>query len=404
MLVHTLQYGRQEHEEADVLVRRLARLEQVGAVELVVGRDRERPVAMLAGAVDAGKRLLVHDRLQSMSRCDLAEDAHHEMVVIHRDVGVLEDRCELELARRHFVVPRDDRHTEFVEFMLDFADARLHALGDTTEVVVFELLATWGRRADERARSHDEVGAQREVRAVDHEEFLLDAERGVHAQHAGVADEFEQLHGAVRQRVGAAQQRRHFVERFAVVANEDRRNAEVLHATGLTDEHGRRRIPRGVAAGFPRGAQATRREARGVGLGLNELLARERLDGKLVLVEAQEGVMLFGGEAGLRLEPVREVRDATRHRPFLDDLRNDGRDLGIELFAEADGRRELLVDVLGQLGAHLAQPEGVHAEPDAGRLENAVLFRADGDANRALRHFAHGSDARAVHGGHGDVF
>ena len=113
--------------------------------------------------------------------------------------------------------------------------------------------------------------------------------------------------------------------------------------------------------------------------------------------------MLFGGEAGLRLEPVREVRDAARHRPFLNDLRDDRRDLGIELFAKADGRRELLVDVLGELGAHLAQPERVHAEPDAGRLQNAVLFRADGDANRALRNFAHGSDARAVHGGHGDV-
>ena len=38
VLVHRLEHGGEEDEEADVLVRRLARLEQVGAVELrVVG-------------------------------------------------------------------------------------------------------------------------------------------------------------------------------------------------------------------------------------------------------------------------------------------------------------------------------------------------------------------------------
>src|SRR5215217_3228399 len=46
-----------------------------------------------------------------------------------------------------------------------------------------------------------------------------------------------------------------------------------------------------------------------------------------VVVEVEEGVVLLGGETGLRLEPVREVRHAPADRPFLDDLRDRGRDL-----------------------------------------------------------------------------
>ena len=379
-------------------MRRLARLEQVGAVELVVGRNGERPIAVLARAVDAGERLLVHDGLQSVTQRDLAQHAHHKMVVIHRDVGVLKDRRHFELRRRDFVVACDNRHAELVELVLNFTDARLHPLGDTTEVVIFELLPARRCSAHQRARRHDEVGAKGKVRAVDDEEFLFHTEGGVHAQHPAVANEFKQFHGALRQHVGAAQQRRHLVEGFAVVADEHRWNAEVLHAAGFTDEDGRRRIPCRVATRFPGGAEATRGEAGRIGFRLNQLLAGKRLNGELVLVEIEEGVMLLSGEAGLRLEPVREVRDAARHRPFLDDLRDDRRDLGVELIAEADGRRELLVDVLGQLGAHLAQPEGVHAKPDAGWLQNAVFFRADGDANRALRDLAHGGDARTVEG------
>ena len=92
----------------------------------------------------------------------LAQRRHHELVVVDGDVGLLEDRRHLELARRDFVVPRHDRHAELVELVLHFGDARLDALRDAAEVVVLELLAPRRRRADERAAGHHEVGAQRE--------------------------------------------------------------------------------------------------------------------------------------------------------------------------------------------------------------------------------------------------
>ena len=160
-------------EEADVLMRRLSRLEQVRAVERVVRRDRHRPVAVLARAVDAGERLLVQHRLQAVTQRDPSQRRHHELVVVDRDVRLLEVRRHLELARRDFVVPRDDRHAELVELVLDFGDARLNPLRDAAEVVILELLAARRRCAHERAAAHDEVGAQREVVAVDEEVLLL---------------------------------------------------------------------------------------------------------------------------------------------------------------------------------------------------------------------------------------
>ena len=141
------------------------------------------------------------------------------------------------------------------------------------------------------------------------------------------------------------------------------------------DEHRAGRIPRGVATRFPRRAQPARWEARRIRLALNQLRRRERLHRMLVLVERQESIVLLGGESGLGLKPVREVRHPPGNRPFLDDLRDDGRDLEVELFPEANGRDQLLVDVGGQLVAHLPRAEGVAAEVGRGRQMGSVGVR-----------------------------
>ena len=76
-----------------------------------------------------------------------------------------------------------------------------------------------------------------------------------------------------------------FVERLAVIADECGGNAERLGARRFEDEHGRRGVPCGVAACFPRCAESARRKARRIGLALDELIAGELFDGELVLVE-----------------------------------------------------------------------------------------------------------------------
>ena len=85
--------------------------------------------------------------------------------MIGGEVGVLEHRRDLVLARRHFVVPRLHRHADLVELGLDVGHERHHALGDGAEVLIFELLPLRRLRAEERAARVDEIGPRQvEVR------------------------------------------------------------------------------------------------------------------------------------------------------------------------------------------------------------------------------------------------
>ena len=135
----------------------------------------------------------------------------------------------------------------------------------------------------------------------------------------------------------------------------------------LGDEHRARRIPRRVAARFPRRAQSARREARCIGLALNELRCAERFH-RLPVVERQERVVLLGGQSGLRLEPVREVRRTALDRPLFDRLRDARRDVEVELFAVTNRVDELRVRFARQLVAHLSHAKRVDPEILGGAL------------------------------------
>ena len=89
------------------------------------------------------------------SPCSLGhplERLHEEHLVVGGEVGVLEDRGDLVLARRHLVVAGLDRDAEAVQLALGVGHERQHARGDRAEVVVLELLAL-GRPAPKSVRS-----------------------------------------------------------------------------------------------------------------------------------------------------------------------------------------------------------------------------------------------------------
>src|SRR6185437_13436037 len=91
---------------------------------------------------------------------------------------------------------------------------------------------------------------------------------------------------------------------------------------------------------------AARRERRGVGLTLDELLARELRDRGAVARGAVEGVVLLRGRARQGLEPVREVGRALLHRPLL---HRRGDRIG-EDRVERAALVERLLETLEQLG------------------------------------------------------
>jgi hypothetical protein len=99
--------------------------------------------------------------MESVALGDLLEHLHREHVVVRRDGHLLEDRRELELARRDLVVARLDRDAELPEIVLEVHHEREHALADRTEVVVLELLALRRLRAEERPPAAHEVRSQR---------------------------------------------------------------------------------------------------------------------------------------------------------------------------------------------------------------------------------------------------
>ena len=178
------------------------------------------------------------------------------------------------------------------------------------------------------------------VLLVDQEVLLLGTDRGVDVL-GGLAEQAERADGAARQRVHRAQQRDLVVQRLAAPRRERRRDAQQRAVRVLQDERRRGRVPRGVAASLERRAQAARRERGRVRLALDELLAGELGDGVAVAGRAVERVVLLGGAAGQRLEPVGVVRGAALHRP-LAHRRGDGvGERALQRFALGDGRFEL---------------------------------------------------------------
>ena len=126
-----------------------------------------------------------------------------------------------------------------------------------------------------------------------------------------------------------------------------------------------RRIPRRVAARFEGGAHAARREARRVGLALDQFLAAELGDRLAVAGRRQKRVVLLGRDAGERLEPVRVVRGAVLDRPILH-RRGDGvGDRGVERLAVRDRPAQRLVRGLRQPRLLFGVVEHEAAEPIA---------------------------------------
>ncbi len=227
--------------------------------------------------------------------------------------------------------------------------------------MVLHLLALGRLGAEQGAAGVDQVGTAEIELPIDQEVFLLGAAGRDDALRAR-AEQLEDAHRLLRERFHRPQQRRLGVERLAGPADEGRRNDQ-RGAVGRDQQPGRAgRIPRGVAAGLEGRAHAARREARRVGLALDQLLAAELGDGAAVAGRVQERIVLFRGDAGERLEPVRVVRRAVLDRPVLQRARDDVGDRRIDRLGVGDGAAQRAEHVLRQPGALHFFVEGQRAE------------------------------------------
>jgi hypothetical protein len=96
-----------------------------------------------------------------------AERLHDEHLVVAGDVGVLEDRRELVLARRDLVVPGLDRDAEAVELVLDLGHERDDALRGWRRSSGRRAAGPWGAWRRRGCARSCEVGAgEVEVRSI----------------------------------------------------------------------------------------------------------------------------------------------------------------------------------------------------------------------------------------------
>ncbi len=317
---------------------------------------------MLAGAVDARERLLVQEADEAVASGDALERLHRQLLVVDRQVGVLEHRGDLVLGGRDLVVARLDRHAELGELILCLQHAGEDALGDGAEVVVVELVALRRLGAEQRAAGRDEVGAREEVGLVDQEVLLLVAHRREDSCGGLVAEQPQGSHGGARQRVHRSQQGNLEVERLAGPARERRGDAE-HRAVGVLEDEGRAgRVPGRVAARLEGGADAAGREARGVRLATHQVLAGELGDRGAVAKRAEEGVVLLRRRSGERLEPVRVVARPALHRPLAHRGGDAVGELRVELLAALERQLKAGEHGLRQVGALRGRPEHVEAE------------------------------------------
>ena len=203
--------------------------------------------------------------LEPVLLCDIAQRVHDEHVVVAGEVELLELRGELELRGRDLVVARLRRDAEFPEFAFDVVHERDDAVGNRAEVVVLELLALRGRRAEERAAGEDEVRALLPVLLVDEKVFLLCA-KGAASVGLGASKELHQPLQRPVERLHGAEKGSLLVERLARVGAEGGGDAQCRAVRVALDERRRGRIPRRVAARLEGGADSSRRERACVGL------------------------------------------------------------------------------------------------------------------------------------------
>ena len=155
----------------------------------------------------------------------------------------------------------------------------------------------------------------------------------------------------LRQRLYGPEERSLGVQRLARVGAERRRDAQGRAVGVARDERRAGGIPCRVAARLEGRAQAAGRKRRRVGFAADQVLAAERLQGLRRACGIEEAVVLLGGTACKRLEPVGEMRRPHLHGPTTHAFGHRIRDGRIERLMVARHRQQLRGDGLWQIAA-----------------------------------------------------
>ena len=178
--------GTEEQEKLRVFVGRLAGFQQVCA-----GVGRNRPVVVLAAAVDAGKRLLVQQADHTVLFGDLLHNLHRQLIVVGGDVGRGENRRHLMLCGRNFVVLGLGENAELPQLLVQLLHKRGNAWLNRAEIVVIQFLPLRCACAEQRPAGVNQILAAVKHVFIHKEVFLLGSHRCLDAGHILVAEKMQ---------------------------------------------------------------------------------------------------------------------------------------------------------------------------------------------------------------------
>ena len=311
ILVHALDKGRQKQQELGVLAGGLA-----GFEEIFAGVGVQRPVVVLAGAVDAGEGLFVEQAHQTVAVGYLLHDLHGQLVLVAGGVGVGVDGGHLMLRGGHLVVLGLAENAQSPQRLVQILHVRGDPGFDGAEVVILQLLALGGLGTEQRPAAEAQVLPLLEKLLIHQEVLLLGTHLSGDPLGLRVAEEAQDPDGLAAHLVHGAQQGGLFVQRLAGVGAKDGGDAQ----GALFDEGEGRGVPGGVAPGLKGGPQAAGGEGGSVGLAPDQLLAGELHDDLAAAHGGDEAVVLFGGDAGHGLEPMGVMSGSLLHGPLLHGL------------------------------------------------------------------------------------
>ena len=318
-----------------------------GSQQVLACVGGHRPVVVLAGAVDACKRLLVQQTYQTMLQSDLLNDIHQQLVVIGCDIGGGEDRCDLVLCRCNLVVLGLCQQTVSPQLLIQLGHEGCNTRLDRAEVVILHLLTLRAHCAEQGAAGEQQILALIEVLLINQEVLLLRSYGGGNALDI-LAEQLQDAACLRADDIHRAQQRSLLIQNLAGVGAECGRNVQGT----ILDECAGGRVPCSVATCLKGGADAAGRERGCVRFTLDELLTAKGHDDRAAFRRGNKGVMLLCGDAGHRLEPVSVMGCALFDCPFLHCMCNGICNTDIERLAEINRLLQLLKYFLRQLIAH----------------------------------------------------
>ena len=338
---------------------------------------------MLAGTVDACKWLFMKQAYQAMLAGLLAQNLHHQHVMVDRQVHVLKQRGQFKLRGRHFVVAGLGRDPQSPEFLFHVAHEIKDAGLDGAEIMVFQLLVLGGRGAEKGAPRLDQVRAVQVEVLVNEEVFLFRPQRNGHV-FIRKAETLHQLLDGIAQCLAGAQQRSLLIQRVSRIGTVGGRDAERGSVPVPLDEGGAGGIPGGVSAGLKSAAQAAGRETGRVRFAHNQVFAGEAHDGFHSL-GVQEGIVLLRRGARHGLEPVRIVSGSPFQSPLLHGMGHICGNVRVQRKSVLDSGQEGFCRIFGQVLLHHFRAEDIRS----------VIINAD---RSALACSAHGQGSDGADG------